>query len=117
MAALAQKVAAEPEGDTAELIAWSLTEWIRLVEQIADRPGLLGAFNESMLTTDGAGADASGTHRRLAYRLTRLVAEMEGRDLGHRNQGDRAWILATYAECLEAVMGRRKTPVAAAVPA
>ena len=57
---------------------------------------------------------ATGTHRRLAFKLIHLIAELEGRDLGQRNQGDRKWILDTYAECLEAVLGKRAVVVVAA---
>ena len=108
------KVSKELEGDSAEMLAWGLLEWIRQVEDVRDRAGILGAFTvglsagrgASVPLVEGAAHFATGEHRRIAYRLTRLVAEMEGRDIGQRNQGDRQWILETFAECLDAVMGR-----------
>lgn len=128
MAGPNQKLAKDIEGETPEQIAWGLLEWIRMVEDVRDRNGILDAFRDSLVatresvemqhaTTDirpTSGA-ATGMQRRLAYKLAALVAEMEGRDPGQRNQGDRTWILATYAECLEAVLGRRRvSPIAVA---
>ena len=123
MAGPATKVSRELDGDAPELVAWGLMEWIREVENIRARDGILSAYQESLLTARHAASEqasgetqlATGTHRRLAYKLTHLIAELEGRDFGQRNQGDRAWILATYAECLEAVLGRRAVAVAASV--
>ena len=121
MAGPTQKLAKDIEGDTQEQVAWGLLEWIRLVEDVRDRRGILDAYRDGLiavregtltqlqvpdaLASSGA---ANGTQRRLAYKLAHLVAETEGRDPGQRNQGDRAWILETYSECLEAVMGRRQ---------
>lgn len=132
MAGPTQKLAKDLEGDAQEHVAWGLLEWIRMVEDVRDRTGILDAYRDGLIAVrEGAsahqpavdgltpGGAANGTQRRLAYRLAHLVAEMEGRDPGQRNQGDRAWILATYAECLEAVMGRRQimAPVAAVAAA
>ncbi len=110
-----QKALRELEGDAPEFIAWNLMEWIRLVEQIGDRHGILDAFStclktvrEGMDASVGAAIEpANGIQRKLAFRLLYAIAEMEGRDLGQRNQGNRAWILGTYAECLAAVQGKR----------
>lgn len=116
------KLARDIEGDTPEQVAWGLFEWIGMVEDVRSRSAILDAYCASLLVArkgtgiqDGAETlPATGTQRRLAYKLAHLVAEMEGRDPGQRNQGDRTWILEAYAECLEAVMGRRQ--VAAAAP-
>ena len=114
------KLSMEPEGDSPELVAWGLMDWVKRVETIDNRVALLGAYHACLaaakvgLGHDDAGGAAGGVHRRLAYKLTHMIAEMEGRELGLRNQGDRTWILATYAECLEAVLGKR-VAVAAAV--
>ncbi len=110
-----QKALRELEGDAPELVAWGLMEWIRLVDQVNNRAALLSAFAESLKSVNEgvsasaaeAGERANGTQRRLAFKLVHLIAEMEGREYGQRNQGDRAWILATFTECLETVMGRR----------
>ena len=80
---------------------------------------MLGAFAESLKSVNQgvtapaavAGEPANGTQRRLAFKLVHLIAEMEGREYGQRNQGDRAWILATYTECLETVLGKRAVVV------
>lgn len=125
MAGPTQKLARDLEGDAQEHVAWGLLEWIRMVEDVRDRTGILDAYRDGLIAVrEGAsvhqpavdgltpGGAANGTQRRLAYKLAHLVAEMEGRDPGQRNQGDRAWILETYAECLEAVMGRRQINVA-----
>ena len=121
MAGPNQKLAKDIEGDTPEQVAWGLLEWIRMVDDVRDRNGILDAYRDGLIAASegasiqppashvlGLGVAASGTQRRLAYKLAHLVAEMEGRDPGQRNQGDRAWILETYVECLEAVMGRRR---------
>lgn len=114
MAGPAQKLAKDVEGDTPEQIAWGLLEWIRMVEDVRNRGAILDAYRDGLIVAraglvapSDAALPASGTQRRLAYKLAHVVAEMEGRDPGQRNQGDRQWILETYAECLEAVMGRR----------
>jgi hypothetical protein len=120
----APKLAKDIEGDSPEHLAWGLLEWIGMVEDVRNRTAILDAYGMSLAAVrTGAGMDegaepqpATGIQRRLAYKLAHLVAEMEGRDPGQRNQGDRAWILENYAECLEAVMGRRRLgPVASAV--
>ncbi len=119
---LSQKMSKDLDGDTPELVAWGLLDWIRRVEEIGDRDGILSAYQASLLIAresatelaSGEVQGATGTHRRLAFKLIHLIAELEGRDLGQRNQGDRTWILDTYAECLEAVLGRRAAPVVAA---
>ena len=116
-----QKALRELEGDAPEYIAWNLTEWVRQVEQPGDRNGILSLFSESLKTArEGVAGNesvsnepANGIQRKLAFRLLFAIAEMEGRELGQRNQGDRAWILDTYAECLAAVMGKRAVEVAA----
>ncbi len=126
MAGPNQKLAKDIDGETPEQIAWGLLEWIRMVEDVRDRNGILDAFRDGLVaarastemqhaTSDNrpASGAATGTQRRLAYKLAALVAEMEGRDPGQRNQGDRTWILETYAECLEAVLGRRRVNPAA----
>lgn len=103
--------AGDLDGDTPEQVAWGLVEWIKKVEDLGDRNGLLTAFQQSLSVTrmgaDGHSAPAMGYHRKLAFKLARIVAEMEGREPGKRNQGDRAWILQTFAECLEAARGQR----------
>lgn len=112
--AVPSKVAKDLEGDSVEMLAWALLDWIRQVEDVRDRAGILGVFSAGLKSgrsqqathAGGSGASATGEQRRIAYRLTRLVAEMEGRDVGQRSQGDRQWILETYSECLDAVMGR-----------
>jgi hypothetical protein len=48
----------------------------------------------------------------VAFRLMEKIAASEGRIFSDRPNGthqsaDRAWILATYRECLSAVMGTR----------
>lgn len=119
---LSQKMSKDLEGDTPELVAWGLLDWVRRVEEIGDRDGILGAYQDCLLIAresdvelaSGEIQGATGTHRRLAFKLIHLISELEGRDLGQRSQGDRKWILATYAECLEAVLGRRAAPVAVA---
>jgi hypothetical protein len=129
MAGPSQKFAKDIEGEAPEQIAWGLLEWVRMVEDVRDRNGILDAYRDGLIAASAsnelqhATADiqassvaASGTQRRLAYKLAALVAEMEGRDPGQRNQGDCAWILGTYAECLEAVMGRRRVKPVAAEP-
>ena len=122
MAGPNQKLAKDIEGDTPEQVAWGLLEWIRMVDDVRDRNGILDAYRDGLIAAaEGASLQspvasavaANGTQRRLAYKLAHLVAEMEGRDPGQRNQGDRAWILETYAECLDAVMGRRTVNVIA----
>lgn len=108
------KIANDLEGDSAEMLAWGLLDWIRQVEDVRDREGILRVFaaglksgRSSPAVQAGEGdVIATGEQRRIAFRLTRLVAEMEGRDVGQRSQGDRQWILETYSECLDAVMGR-----------
>lgn len=120
MAGPTPKVRSTPDGDTPEQVAWELLQWIRLVEDVRDRAGILGVFHEGLLTARAGHAPQAdqppaGVHRLLAYRLLHLVAEAEGRDPGQRNQGDRQWVMATYTECLETVMGRRPA-VAQALP-
>lgn len=118
MATPAAHSAGDLDGDTPEQVAWGLVEWIKKVEDLGDRAGLLTAFQESLtVARQGAGdvgGPAMGYHRKLAFKLARIVAEMEGREPGKRNQGDRAWILQTFAECLEAARGNRSVPVAPA---
>ncbi len=114
MAGPTQKLSPTLDGDTPEQVAWGLLQWIRLVEDVRDRAGILGIFHEGLMTARGGQAPQSeqapgGVHRLLAYRLMHMVAEAEGRDPGQRNQGDRAWVMDTYTECLETVMGRRPT--------
>lgn len=50
----------------------------------------------------------------VAYRLLSDIAAVEGQQLaGHASRGNKPpkkWILDTYAECLDAVMGRRVYP-------
>lgn len=113
MAGPTSKVAGTLDGDTPEQVAWGLLQWIRLVEDVRDRAGILGIFHEGLMTARGghsppADQAPGGVHRLLAYRLMHMVAEAEGRDPGQRNQGDRAWVMDTYTECLETVMGRRQ---------
>jgi len=48
----------------------------------------------------------------VAFKLMKTIADVEGKLLyfskDHRDRGvDRAYVLNTYAECLEAVLGRR----------
>jgi hypothetical protein len=47
----------------------------------------------------------------VALTLLKMVASAEGREIRHWISGDhpvdRAWILDTYAECLQAVRGER----------
>lgn len=126
MALPGQKISRDLDGDTPEQVAWGLLEWIRQVENVRDREGILGAFSAgltaaregiALVAMDGAVPPATGPQRRLAYKLAHLVAELEGRDIGQRNQGDRSWILGCYAECLEAVMGRRQAIAAIAAEA
>jgi hypothetical protein len=110
------KILKELEGDTPEMLAWGLLEWVRQVEDVRDRHGILEAFADGLKASGlscpaDALAESTGSQRRIAYRLTHLVAEMEGRSIGQRNQGDRKWILDTYSECLDAAMGRRKPGV------
>lgn len=116
MAGPTPKLKGDLEGDTPEQVAWGLLEWVRLVEDVRDRQGILGAFHHGLMTAQagfgqepGAGsAEPTGSQRRIAYKLAHLVAEMEGRTPGQRNQGDRTWVMSTYAECLAAVLGRWK---------
>jgi hypothetical protein len=114
--AATQHSAGDLDGDTPEQVAWGLVEWIKKVEDLGDRAGLLTAFQESLTVTrqgaDDANGAALGYHRKLAFKLARIVAEMEGREPGKRNEGDRAWILQTFAECLEAARGRRSVAAA-----
>jgi hypothetical protein len=116
-----QKALRELEGDAPEFIAWNLMDWIRQVEQISGREAVLSLYGESLKTVrEGVDASvgvsnepANGIQRKLAFRLLCAISEMEGRDLGQRNQGNRGWILETYAECLAAVMGKRVAVVVA----
>ena len=117
-----QKVLRELDGDDSEAIAWGLMEWIRLVEGIPGRDGVLSAYAASLATAKGgsaapaaSSAPATGTQRKYAFKLMHLIAEIEGRDYGQRNQGDRAWVLDCYAECLDTVLGKRVEPVVAVV--
>ena len=114
--AATQHSAGDLDGDTPEQVAWGLVEWIKKVESLGDRADLLTAFQESLTVTrqgaDDANGAALGYHRKLAFKLARIVAEMEGREPGKRNEGDRAWILQTFAECLEAARGRRSVAAA-----
>lgn len=57
--------------------------------------------------------DTPQTPEAVAYQLMRDVMAMEGASPVLRDRGgpDRAWLLATYAECLRAV--RSDTPKAA----
>lgn len=116
MAGPTKKVNQDLDGDTPEQVAWGLLEWIRLIEDVRDRQGILSTFHAGLMAAR-AGMDqpvsaagqplpVTGVQRRLAYKLMYLVAEAEGRDPGQRNQGDRSWVIETYAACLEAVMGR-----------
>ena len=123
MAGPTLKLSRELDGNTPEQVAWGLLEWIRLIEEVRDRRGILSAYTESLKSARAGTALATasdepvtGTQRQLAYRLTHLVAEMEGRSPGQRNQGDRNWVMDTYAECLSAVLGRW-TPSPAPEPA
>lgn len=119
-----QKVLRELDGDEPEAIAWNLMEWIRLVEGIPARDGVLSAYATSLATAQAsAGAPAAtapehatGTQRKYAFKLLHLIAEIEGRDYGQRNQGDRAWILDCYAACLATVLGSWVVPVVEAAP-
>ena len=115
MASLAsQKPMGELLGDTPEEIAWALLEWVRRVEPSEDRKFLLRAYGECLATVRdvafGAPFDDSlsstGSQRRLAYKMTLLVAASEGREPGQRTQGDRKWILDAYAECLATLTGK-----------
>ena len=116
-----QKALRELESDDPEAIAWGLMEWIRLVEGIPGRDGVLSAYAASLATAKGgsaapgdSSAPATGTQRKYAFKLMHLIAEIEGRDYGQRNQGDRAWVLDCYAECVATVQGKRvETPVVA----
>ena len=124
MAGPNQKLVKDVEGDTPEQVALGLLEWIRMVEDVRDRTGILDTYRDGLVAASEGVASAAasmqaanGTQRRLAYKLASMVAEMEGRDPGQRNQGDRKWILETYAECLEAVMGRRQAALPAVLAA
>ncbi len=113
MAGPTPKVSGTLDGDTPEQVAWGLLQWISLVENVRDRASILGIFHEGLSTARGGVASepdqaATGVHRLLAYKLLHLVAEAEGRDPGQRNQGDRAWVMDTYTECLQTVLGRRQ---------
>jgi hypothetical protein len=50
-----------------------------------------------------------GTPEAIALDLLKIITNVEGKDLGSAgsNKADRAWILDTYAECLQATTGRR----------
>ena len=50
-----------------------------------------------------------GTPEAIALDLLKIITNVEGKDLGPAgsNKADRAWILDTYAECLQATTGRR----------
>ena len=50
----------------------------------------------------------------IAFGLLRYLAQLEQED--DSVAFDRAWLLDAYAECLEAVTGKRKAPPSAAKP-
>ena len=118
-----QKALRELDGDEPEAIAWNLMEWIRLVELMPDRNGVLNAYAASLATAKASAAapaavadePATGTQRKFAFKLLHLIAEIEGRDYGQRNQGDRAWILDCYTACLATVLGTWVEPVVAEI--
>lgn len=102
-----QKALRELDGGEAAEVAWSLLEWVRLADNLVERNGLLSAY-DALLNAGKpptSGSDATIIQRRIAFKLTHLIAELEGRQYGLRQQGDRAWIVDTFAECLDATMG------------
>lgn len=44
----------------------------------------------------------------VAYKMLEDIAWQEGRPLGQEGGADKAWILSTYKECLDAVLTIRK---------
>lgn len=99
------------DGDEAEQVAWKILEWVALVDNLVERQGVLGAYSQCLASSRPSpveqAASASGVQRKIAFKLLHMIAGLEGRSFGQRNQGDRDWILSTYDECLEAVQGRR----------
>ena len=90
MAGPNQKLAKDIEGDTPEQVAWGLLEWIRMVDDVRDRNGILDAYRDGLIAAaEGASLQspvasavaANGTQRR-------HEGAVHGDDDGQRGVGE-----------------------------